>query len=260
MENKGYQCPTCKTVFSSLDVTRLLNVRTGVFECDICPDAELQPFDPLHQSGHTNGPQDLHSRLMEQTAPIVQLLKQADQVAIPAFLPLKWMAEHGSKFTLLSSLAEGSADASGPQLAVAGASSEIKVELADSDDILLRNANQPSSKALPEWHLYSTVTGEAIRDQKAIEAESALETDSKHANESVQDEEDDLAQYYSSLASQEPEEPPKKQAKIDEPVSGEIYVSVAGRRVLLSAVTDEDKDQMTEKEYADYYEAYISAQ
>ena len=257
MENKGYQCPSCKNVFSSLDVSRLLNVRTGVFECDICPDTELQPFDALQQQGHKEGPHKLHSRLMEQTAQIVQLLKQADEVTLTAFLPLKWMQEHGAKFSLLSAGADGSTDAQGPQLAIAGAKSEIRVELAESDDVLLK-ANQPASNALPEWHMYSTVTGEAIRDSKTAIDQTP---EAEKSQETVEIVEDDLFQYYTSLASAS--EPPSKQAKLSENESAssqEVFVTVAGRRVLLSQVTDEDKDQMTEKEYAEYYEAFMANQ
>lgn len=211
---------------------------------------------------------------MEQTAQIVELLKKADEVTLQAFLPLKWIQEHGNKFSLLTTGPERSADATGPQLAIAGAKSEIRVELADTDDIL-HSANPAVSNALPEWHLYSTVTGEAIRDS-VVSTEAIRKAEVKKDAEEVN--EDDLVQYYSSLSS----EPPTKQAKIESettaavavgingsteavesPASKKpdgIYVSVAGRKVLLSEVTDEDKDLMTEKEYADYYEAYMSQQ
>ncbi len=257
MENKGYQCPSCKNVFNSLDVSRLLNIRTGVFECDICPETELQPFDALQQQGHKEGPHKLHSLLMDQTAQILQLLKQADEVTLTAFLPLKWMQEHGSKFSLLSSGIDGSGEAQGPQLAIAGAKSEIRVELADSDDVL-HKANQSTSNALPEWHMYSTITGEAIRDTTSTNSQTH---DAKNTETAGGVAEEDLVQYYSSLV--ESDQPPSKQVKIEPQIaepSSEVFVFVAGRKVVLSAVTDEDKDRMSEKEYAEYYEAFMAQQ
>lgn len=277
MESKGYICPLCKTIFSSLDVSRLLNVRTGSFDCDICPDSELQAYDPLvSNSGtkSTSGPHELHSRLMEQTRLIVELLKRADEISIPAFNPALWLDQNAAKYSLL--VPETGNDDDGPQLAIAGANSSntqisVSVELADEESVKAANvaASSSVSNPLPEWHMYSTITGEAIRS--VGQAESVKEQAIKSVNEVVDitDDQDDIVNYYSQMAADEeidkqPKQPklsPETEPRIQESsasASESTLVMVAGKPVPLDQITEDDKDKMTEEEYAQYYEIYMS--
>lgn len=274
MESKGYICPQCKTIFSSLDVSRLLNVRTGSFDCDICPDSELQAYDPMvcnSSSKSANvGPHELHSRLMEQTRLIVELLKKADEISIPAFNPALWLDQHAAKYSML--IGENDND-NGPQLAIAGANSSdtqlsVSVELTDEES--LRAATSSVSNPLPEWHMYSTITGEAIRSTGTPDNSSA----SAHAKEQAQaaaleakndntDYQDDIVSYYSQMAADEESEPlpAAKLTKLTESSQeSTVFVTVAGTQIALDKLTEDDKDRMTEEEYSQYYEIYMSTQ
>lgn len=275
MESKGYICPLCKTIFSSLDVSRLLNVRTGSFDCDICPDSELQAYDPMiSNSGtkSTSGPHELHSRLMEQIRLIVELLKKADDITIPVFNPALWLEQNAAKYSLLTTEL-GNDDETGPQLAIAGSNSSdtqlsVSVELADDDSVKAAAAAAASSVSnpLPEWHMYSTITGEAIRT--AGQSENSTKEQVKTINNDVidiTDDQDDIVNYYSQMAAdEEPSESSKqvKQVKLipETTDSSAITVMVAGKRIILDQITEDDKDKMTEEEYTQYYEIYMSTQ
>lgn len=270
MESKGYICPLCKTIFSSLDVSRLLNVRTGSFDCDICPDSELQAFDPMiSNSGtkSTSGPHELHSRLMEQIRLIVELLKKADDITIPVFNPALWLEQNASKYSLLVTELWKD-DENGPQLAIAGSNSSesqisVSVELADEDSVKAAAAAAASSVSnpLPEWHMYSTITGEAIRT--AGQSESSAKEQAKTVNEviDVTDDQDDIVNYYSQMAADEEPSESSKQVKLTpETESSTINVMVAGKPIPLDQITEDDKDKMTEEEYTQYYEIYLSTQ
>lgn len=264
--------------YSSLDVSRLLNVRTGSFDCEICPNSELQTFDPmLLQSGNSKsaaGPHELHSRLMEQTRLIVELLKKADDITIPAFIPSAWLEKHASRYSML---AEGSEEG-GPQLAIAGANSietKVNVSVELSDEATLRAATGSVSTPLPEWHMYSTITGEAIRVQSGSTT-TASAASAKDSGENViditTDDQDDIVSYYTQMAEDEPspkvsklqETPKEGEAAAAEPLTSSSInpsnpiVLVAGKPVPLDQLTEDDKDKMTEEEYSQYYEIYMS--
>ena len=267
MESKGYICPLCKTIFSSLDVSRLLNVRTGSFDCDICPDSELQAYDPMiSNSGtkSTSGPHELHSRLMEQIRLIVELLKKADDITIPIFNPALWLEQNAAKYSLLVSEL-GKDDENGPQLAIAGANSSesqisVSVELADEDSVKAAAAAAASSVSnpLPEWHMYSTITGEAIRT--AGQSESSAKEQVKTVGDviDITDDQDDIVNYYSQMAADEESSESSNQVKqvklTPETESSTITAMVAGKPIPLDQITEDDKDKMTEEEYTQYYE------
>lgn len=284
MESKGYICTKCNTIFSSLDVSRLLNSRTGIFECDICPESELQSYDPMVSSSGSagsggGGPHELHSRLMEQTRLIVELLKKADDLSIPAFNPAAWLEQNAAKYSLLVD-SEGKGD-DGPQLAIAGSNGstdapiKVSVELAEEDGISV--SSSVTAKTLPEWHMFSTVTGEAIRSStvtNAVKDNLSNNTVNVIDSDTEAEDQDDIVNYYSQIATStntseetqksenleldSAEQPPSKQPKLSEPVNNIKTVLVAGRPVPLDQITEDDKDKMNEEEYAQYYEIYMS--
>lgn len=264
MESKGYICPVCKMTYSSLDVSRLLNVRTGSFDCEICPDSELQTFDPMIQNSNNKisaGPHELHSRLMEQTRLIVELLKKADDITIPAFIPSAWLEKHAARYSMLTEWEEDS----GPQLSIAGANAietKVNVSVELSDEATLRAATGSVSTPLPEWHMYSTITGEAIRVQSGNNTGPTTTQDSKeNVIDITTDDQDDIVSYYTQMTEEEEPSPklPKLQ-KEDEKLqeSNNPVVFVAGNPVPLDQLTEDDKDKMTEEEYSQYYEIYMS--
>ena len=267
MESKGYICPQCKVIYSSLDVSRLLNVRTGCFDCEVCPDSELQAYDSMQHNGGSNnkavaGPHELHSRLMEQTRIIVELLKLADDISIPAFIPLAWLEKNASRYSLLT---DGDGE-DGPQLAIAGANSietkiNVSVELADEESF--RAATASVSTPLPEWHMYSTITGEAIRSQNTnIDSTSTSDSKGDIIDITTIEDQDDIVSYYSQMTEQEPSPKLPKLQEIEIPKessdSTPTIVFVAGKPVHLDQLTEDDKDNMTEEEYAQYYEIYMA--
>ena len=282
MESKGYICPQCKMIYSSLDVSRLLNVRTGSFDCEVCPDSELQSYDPMHSNSNSNsnkaanGPHELHSRLMEQTRLIVELLKLADDITIPAFVPSAWLEKNASKYSLLAT--EGNEEDGGPQLAIAGANSvetkiNVSVELADEES--LRAATASVSTPLPEWHMYSTITGEAIRQNNVNVNETVrASNDSKDVIDITgTDDQDDIVSYYTQIThdtqeTEQEQEPSLKMPKLQDASvniksestesASSTVVFVNGKPIPLDQLTEDDKDKMTEEEYAQYYEIYMS--
>lgn len=289
MESKGYICVQCKTIFNSLDVSRLLNVRTGSFDCDVCPDSELQAYDPMNIStsevnlstgtAKTIGgadPHELHSRLMEQIRLIIELLKKADNITIPIFNPALWLELHGSKYSLLNT---DENDEDGPQLAIAGSNSglsnlqqSVSVELAEEG--ALNPASSSVSNPLPEWHMYSTVTGEAIRSSNIVVDDKSqadvlkrnnIETSIEIEANEVEDR-NELLNYYTQMTAEEEQNslsPSSKHSKLDLEIEVEsklnkFEVSIGGKLVPIDQITEEDKDRMTEEEYTKYYEVYMS--
>ena len=289
MESKGYICPQCKTVFSSLDVSRLLNARTGGFDCDVCPESELQAYDSLNSviggvaAGAAGaGPHELHSRLMEQTRLIVELLKRADDITIPAFNPALWLEKNASKYSLLDDTDRDNQDNNGPQLAIAGANSStaqittLSVDFVEDSEV--QAADSSVSTPLPEWHMYSTVTGDAIRQHHNIDPsaqinrnKSKLESQEESLDKKASDR-DDILNYYTQMAGEEldieddmeEESTTSKQPKLENTETESVTVEaapvvlVAGCPIALDQITEDDKDKMTEEEYTRYYEIYMS--
>ena len=276
-ESRGYVCGSCGAFFGSLEVGRLVNPRTGLLECDVCPGVELESAldkagaaKPAEGSKDSSDPHNLHARLMEQTRPIVDLLKLADALTIPAFNAHRWYEQNQQKYITLGVMAHGiPADGASaaqfdslatPPTELPGSSTDrlqVTVELAAT-----AQEPEPDSQAtasLPDWHLYSTVTGEAIRPSTSTDhAHGASAPPGPPASTN-----EDILQYYQNLLQQDlpsasPEEPPAKLARA-EPVTAAVLVSVAGELKPLPDITDDDKDRMTEDEYAKYYEACMSS-
>ncbi|RGB42015.1 hypothetical protein C1646_662591 [Rhizophagus diaphanus] len=78
-ENKGYLCPGCKKVFAPLDVHNLFDPIRQTFICDLC-HSELDHND---NAENVKGSEKLHGRFMEQSKPIIDLLKTIDKLRIP---------------------------------------------------------------------------------------------------------------------------------------------------------------------------------
>lgn len=276
MESKGYICPLCKTVFNSLDVSRLVNARTGGFDCDVCPDSELQAYDSLNSGAFdssngkkaSGGPHELHSRLMEQTRLIVELLKKADEISIPAFNPLLWLEQNASKYSLLLLDGNERDQENGPQLAIAGANSstcQLTLSVDFAEDSEIKDANASVSTPLPEWHMYSTVTGEAIRHHHSDSTSPQLKQEESSLISGNSDQ-DDILNYYTQVAGTESDldtTSSSKQPKLDSDLHINTNVSnpvvlVGGCEIPLDKITEDDKDKMTEEEYASYYEIYMA--
>lgn len=222
---------------------------------------------------------------MEQTRLIVDLLKLADDITIPAFVPSAWLEKNASKYSLLAT--EGNEEDGGPQLAIAGANSvetkiNVSVELADEES--LRAATASVSTPLPEWHMYSTITGEAIRHNNVNLNETVRASDDSKDVIDITgtDDQDDIVSYYTQITkdtqeTEQEQEPSLKMPKLQDasvnikpepaestestestkPASSTV-VFVNGKPVPLDQLTEDDKDKMTEEEYAQYYEIYMS--
>ncbi|CAG8773919.1 5166_t:CDS:2, partial [Acaulospora morrowiae] len=77
LENKGYLCPGCKKTFAPLEIRNLIDMtRGGAFVCDLC-HTEL-----IHNDNAENvkGTEKLHGRFMEQSQPLIDLLKAIDKL------------------------------------------------------------------------------------------------------------------------------------------------------------------------------------
>jgi transcription initiation factor TFIIE subunit alpha len=159
LQNKGYKCPECESKFSALEVLTLVDPETSLFMCEYC-GSELKPENNEESE---NAGQELYSKLMNQLAPILDLLKETDNKVIPDYTPSAsgniTVAEK-SNFTNRRELrtAEDSEDIKG----------EIVIEFQNADLELLRKQQEEDSKLkrkqneLPPWYQFSTVTGERV--------------------------------------------------------------------------------------------------
>lgn len=258
-ERKGYRCSRCTKAYTALEFSGLMNMRTQVFECEVC-NAEIVEHDDSEKSKAT---QETLSQLMVQTEPIVRLLKMTDTVTIPRFEPLEYLKQKQA-FTALSSTKDDGNDAlSNAYTASSNPSSgAVNVEIQIEDEETA--ASRMASHALPSWHTHSTVTGEHV--QGALS--SATPVDSVRTAEEPlgTTDTDSITQYYQHLQSSASILGTKRAASDGEEEGEEeedgpnlIRVSVGGVQKALSDITGDDKARMTPDEYAKYYEAHMES-
>lgn len=250
MGNKGYKCPKCGKGYAALELSSLLNTQSGLFECDIC-NAEIE--EHAEDPAKIKATQQTLSQLMDQTEPLLRLLKKTDSITIPHFDPLEYLRRKQAFASLSAQDSAMDTDEAmaGNLTSPSSTSVNIQIQIEDSD--------QPAkAHTLPSWYTHSTVTGERIVEHKK-ESESTT-TISSFTMDTTETEV--IQQYYEGLQSTSSlgkrlHEPDVEEA---EAVSDAIMVSVAGNMKRLQEVTDEDKAIMTPDEYVQYYEAYSNAQ
>jgi len=157
IEQQGYICRKCGKTYSPLDISHLVDPTTLAFNCEVC-NTELVEND---NADNVKGSQESHGRLMEQSQPVISLLKLTDGMKIPASTP--------KLSNMLVTNGQNADDDKDIDYAKdSGASmGDIMVVFPDENEAT-KKANQAESEkkrqqnALPAWHQRSTVSGEPI--------------------------------------------------------------------------------------------------
>ncbi|ANB11182.1 Tfa1p [Sugiyamaella lignohabitans] len=181
---QGYVCDTCKSRYATIDVIGNFNSDRGGFVCDVC-DSLLREDD---SSAESQAQQEKLGRLMSQIDPIIDALRQIDEVHIP-------------ENTFQSSLAHAlpAPSSTGPTTATTTSSAikfaksanqggvngttSLQVNITsdkESAEIERKNreerARLAEENALPTWHLESTV-GKSLYDSTNSSATSGDKMD-----------------------------------------------------------------------------------
>lgn len=248
MENKGYKCPKCNKNYSPLELQSLMNPQSMLFECEICnSEIEEHTEDPAK----VQATQATLSQLMDQTAPLLRVLKKTDSITIPHFDPMEHLRQKQA-FEAMSKANEGGQDEMRGIDNPSSTSVNIHIQIEETD-------NAPKVHTLPSWYTHSTVTGEQIVVSDSKEASVTITTTESLTNT----ESESIQQYYENLQSLSSLSRKRSADELvaDEEAEGsdEVMVTINGVQKPLSQVTDEDKSSMTSDEYAQYYEAYMSS-
>lgn len=233
-----------------------MDARSMAFECEIC-GAEIE--EHAEDPEKVKATQETLSRLMEQTAPLIRLLKKTEDIVIPLFNPVEFLRQRQA----MASLSAANEAAGDGKLT---ANPEIGTSTASATKIRVQIDEQEPSKViheLPSWHTHSTVTYEQI-------VASPLHVTQTDATSTVSltltTESEAIQQYYNTLQSTSSTSLPIKRAleeiEAEEAASEpeeELMVTIGGITKPLSQVTDEDKAAMTPDEYAAYYEVYMAS-
>ncbi|CAG8491714.1 3811_t:CDS:10 [Paraglomus brasilianum] len=205
LENKGYICPNCKKTYSPLDVAFLLDHERGVFTCEVC-STELKHND---NAENVKGSEQLHGRFMEQSQPMIDLLKDIDKLRIPATTIDKIAGSSSGKGSLQTSqdkeisYAQESGNLTGGIVVVFQDDNEASKRAKEAEIEKKRQQN-----ALPVWHARSTISGETMvadslqptisnkqkEDQHEIKVEQSSERDKERK--------DYYASYYANYQQQ----------------------------------------------------------
>lgn len=200
LENKGYLCTGCKKTFTPLEIRELFDQYLHVFLCDVC-STELIHNDNAENVKET---EKLHGRFMEQSQPIIDLLKKIDKLKIPASTFPRGPNSKGS--------GSGSTQDQDMQNSQNG-------NLQTGDFHVVLKSDNEASKAerqaelekkrqqneLPIWHVVSTVSGEVmISNNNKVEIQE--DDDQKNENGRLNEKDDGnasyLESYYANLRNQ----------------------------------------------------------
>ncbi|KAI9796612.1 MAG: hypothetical protein M1833_006052 [Piccolia ochrophora] len=221
-EKKDYFCPRCKSRWTQMEV--LDNPGPFGFDCHKC-GAPLEHDDEVagDRGGH-----EKQSKLMSQLDPLLNLLRQIDEVLIPdstfesAFNAAIPVARNRTTNPIAATVPVYP-DGTGPPTAVRGMAQntipKLEIDLTSSAEKSAaeqaaearERARIAAQNALPDWHTHSTVSGEATalgtkeavarqeRDAAILEAkdENGKEESKKLNGAEMSDE---LADYYAQLA------------------------------------------------------------
>jgi len=202
-ENKGYLCPGCKKVFAPLDVHNLFDPIRQAFICDLC-HSELDHND---NAENVKGSEKLHGRFMEQSKPIIDLLKTIDKLRIPVSSIEKLQAGSGAKNGQPGSTQEH--DVQYAQDTSQQMGGDIVVVFQDDNEASkierqAELAKKRQQNALPAWHVRSTVSGEMMVSNSWNSGAAKEIEEQKVENVRVNEKDDEghnryLEEYYANL-------------------------------------------------------------
>ncbi|CAG8581975.1 2834_t:CDS:2, partial [Ambispora leptoticha] len=205
--NKGYLCPNCGKTFAALDIKFLIeDIRDNmILACDVC-HSEIQHND---NADNLKGSEMLHGRFMEQSKPIIDLLKDIDTMKIPSSNPMKMGATPLTKGASQSPQDKELAYAQDSELrndivVVFQENSEASKKSKEAEIEKKRQQNE-----LPAWHRRSTVSNDTVieetpRKEKVENNEIEVESLAEKSNESESYYTSYYAQYKQDTASSTP--------------------------------------------------------
>lgn len=231
---QGYVCDTCKTRYATLDAVTNFSPDMNGFLCDLCGSL-LREDD---NSAQSQANQERLGDLMTQIQPIIDALKQIDDVVVPEntfqsslahAIPPPQAVQPGALPSAKNGLTPApnnlptararpgeAANGTGSALTVNITSDQEKAELEQKQKE--EKARLAEENALPTWHVESTV-GKSLNDKTADE-QRQIKREQDEANAQAQDQqqpgpdasaedkanEEALAAYYATLAKQEAED------------------------------------------------------
>lgn len=238
---QGYICDTCKSRYTTIEAVAIFNPDRNGFVCDLCGSL-LREDD---NSAQSQANQERLGDLMTQIQPIIDTLKQIDDVVVPENTFQSSLAEAvpvpqatqpgqipatGVNKTSTSgglSVAKGRENINGASSLTVNITSDqesAEMEQRAKDE----KARMAEENALPAWHVESTV-GKTLNDKTADEEQkvkkeeeedtsqaeedkqqnvTTASTDENTNNDTAEDKanEEALAAYYATLAKQQEEE------------------------------------------------------
>lgn len=91
--SRGYICPACKHKYAALEVTSLLDPRTGLLICEQCDEhPEVQEYDPNADPANGEMNEDQMLKFNNATRDIQDALKLLEPVTIPSLNMDAWLA------------------------------------------------------------------------------------------------------------------------------------------------------------------------
>lgn len=260
---RGYVCSHCGKGYDPLEISNTFDPRTNLFLCELC-GGELVEDDPNQHVAEGQGAGDQMQRFNLATAPIRDALKQIEGQRLPTINMVAWIAKN-----VVTDVPDGKDEDT--------ESRKRKIDVVfDAEDDGAERARvareQRQQNALPDWHLKSTVTGDATTlGIKEAAAERSRASDGPVATkEKVADDDDDLAAHYANMENDDDDMEDAEEMELApdetsaEPTPGvsdtpagddDAMVSVGGVLKPLLDVTEADQDDMTPAEY----EAYAAA-
>jgi len=265
LQCQQYQCsnPRCKTRFSALDASRLINQEFG-FSCDKCGGELVEEDNSLR----VNEIQMKKSTMLIQLKPITEQLKKTAGITIPslnidAFKEAKSTnvrddGVQASNITYFTSVVEPVVMVSLPTIdATTGPTLETKKtkeELKPAPTFL----KSTSSKVAEPKELLQKVAVNLGASQEATTSTEPLVDDyaKQYLDQVMKSQHAEASGTPTAVIQPEvaqTEETPEEESEEEEE---EEMVQVGARSIPLSDVTEEDKQQMTPAEYTDYHAKY----
>lgn len=206
--SKFYVCPYCHRRYSSLDILPLF--RDNMFLCS----TDSTPLVDDEESIESKAAQERLTRLQNQTNRLLSTLKAIDNSIVPdndftkAFTnqrPPDLVDESDLLYT--NAYPHGvpgqsiNNNITQTTTAALGVTVDYGGDQRDSAEETIKRAAQAQINQLPDWHLHSTVPGEAISESKEI-TEAFEKEDVKEVKLDAAAT-DEVAEYYRSLRAQE---------------------------------------------------------
>ena len=275
LEHVGYSCRNCNKIYNSLEVQSMLDQTNFSFRCETCK-GELEEH---RNERMRNGPQEAHTRLMEQCSLLIELLRKTENIVFPHFDVIRWIESNPDSLSiqmpssLQSSASDQAVSSKGGLSENADQKEDLKIDIdIRTDDRPSKSvAKEPSfDNSLPLWHRQSTVatsTANKSFDNKEPSIDIPVPRDTQPpviiAQKYSQIHNATIAtNFVPSEISQTANQSSSLQKEVTKQIQEEddIMIGVCGVPKPFSQITEDDKNRMTEEEYSKYYQIFMETQ